>query len=77
MRIVSLHPFTTDILDYCGIGWNLVGVTHVCSMPKNSAKAKELVATKGFHIMDALSEVAYNDPIMMRGLVRKELSGGR
>jgi hypothetical protein len=27
--------------------------------------------------MDALSEVAYNDPIMMRGLVRKELSGGR
>jgi hypothetical protein len=44
---------------------------------KNSAKAKELVATKGLHIMDALSEVAYNDPIMMRGLVRKELSGGR
>jgi hypothetical protein len=33
--------------------------------------------TKGLHIMDALSEVAYNDPIMMRGLVRKELSGGR
>jgi hypothetical protein len=44
---------------------------------KNSAKAKELVVTKGLHIMDALSEVAYNDPIMMRGLVRKELSGGR
>jgi len=44
---------------------------------KNSAKAKELVATKGLHIMDALSEVAYSDPIMMRGLVRKELSGGR
>ena len=44
---------------------------------KNYAKAKELVATKGLHIMDALSEVAYNDPIMMRGLVRKELSGGR
>jgi hypothetical protein len=44
---------------------------------KNYAKAKELVATKGLHIMDALSEVAYNDPVMMRGLVRKELSGGR
>lgn len=44
---------------------------------KNSAKAKELVVTKRIHIMDALSEVAYNDPVMMRGLVRKELSGGR
>ena len=41
---------------------------------KNYAKAKEFVATKGLHIMDALSEVAYNDPVMMRGLVRKELS---
>ena len=44
---------------------------------KNYTKAKELVATKGLHIMDALSEVAYNDPVMMRSLVRKELSGGR
>ena len=44
---------------------------------KNYAKAKELVATKGMHLMDALSEVAYNDPVMMRSLIRKELSGGR
>ncbi len=44
---------------------------------KNYAKAKELVATKGMHLMDALSEVGYNDPAMMRGLVRKELTGGR
>ena len=44
---------------------------------KNYAKAKELVAAKGLHIMDALSEVAYNDPIMMRGLVRKELTSER
>jgi hypothetical protein len=44
---------------------------------KNYTKAKELVATKGLHLMDALSEVAYNDPAMMRGLVRKELTGGR
>ncbi len=44
---------------------------------KNYAKARELVATKGLHIMDALSEVAYADPAMMRFLVRKELSGGR
>ncbi len=40
---------------------------------KNYLKAKELVATKKFHIMDALSEVAYNDPVMMRGLIRKDL----
>jgi hypothetical protein len=44
---------------------------------RNYAKAKELVSTKGLHIMDALSEVAYNDPVMMRSLVRKELGGGR
>lgn len=44
---------------------------------KNYTKAKELVATKGLHLMDALSEVGYNDPAMMRGLVRKELTGGR
>jgi hypothetical protein len=40
---------------------------------KNYAKAKELVSTRRLHIMDALSEVAYNDPVMMRSLVRKEL----
>lgn len=44
---------------------------------KNYTKAKDLVAAKGIHLMDALSEVAYNDPAMMRGLVRKELTGGR
>ena len=40
---------------------------------KNYSKAKELVATKGLHIMDALSEVAYNDAMMMRTLQRKDL----
>ncbi len=40
---------------------------------KNYVKAKELAATKGLHMMDALSDVAYNDPVMMRGLARKEL----
>jgi hypothetical protein len=44
---------------------------------KNYTKAKELVVTKGLHIMDALSEVAYTDPVMMCSLARKELSGGR
>jgi len=40
---------------------------------KSYMKAKELAATKGLHMMDALSEVAYSDPVMMRGLARKEL----
>ena len=44
---------------------------------KHYAQAKELVATERLHIMDALSEVAYNDPVMMRSLVRKELTGDR
>jgi hypothetical protein len=42
---------------------------------KQYAKAKDLVATKGLHLMDALSEVGYSDPAMMRGLARKELTG--
>lgn len=42
---------------------------------KNYSKAKELVASKGLHLMDALSEVAYNDPGMMRSLQRKDLGG--
>jgi len=41
---------------------------------KNYSKAKELAKTRGLHLMDALSEVGYNDPAMMRGLVRKELN---
>ena len=40
----------------------------------NYAKAKNLVAGKGLHLMDALSEVGYNDPAMMRGLTRKTLN---
>jgi len=36
------------------------------------AKAKELVATKGLHLMDALSEIGLSDPMMMRALRRQE-----
>ena len=35
-------------------------------------KAKELVETKGLHIMDALSEIGLSDPTMMRALKRAE-----
>ncbi|THJ24972.1 MAG: hypothetical protein CAF45_003270 [Nitrospira sp. CG24E] len=41
---------------------------------QNYVRAKELASAKRIHLMDALSEVGYNDPVMMRGLVRKELS---
>ena len=41
---------------------------------KNSMKAKELAVSKGLHMMDALSEVGYNDSLMMRGLIQKDLS---
>jgi hypothetical protein len=44
---------------------------------QNYKQAKELAAAKRLHLMDALSEVAYNDPVMMRSLARKELSAGR
>lgn len=44
---------------------------------KNYAKAKDLASSKGLHLIDALSEVGYNDPAMMRGLARKELTGKR
>lgn len=44
---------------------------------KNYAKAKDLASSKGLHLMDALSEVGYSDPAMMRGLARKELTGRR
>ena len=40
----------------------------------NYTKAKELASARGLHLMDALSEVAYNDPAMMRGLSRKSLA---
>lgn len=40
------------------------------------AKAKQLVATKQLHLMDALSEVALNDPLMMRALKRLEQPAG-
>jgi len=36
------------------------------------AKAKELVQSKGMHVMDALSEVGLSDPALMRSLRRLE-----
>ncbi len=39
---------------------------------KQYAKAKEIMESKGLHIMDALSEMALNDPVLMRALRRAE-----
>lgn len=40
----------------------------------NYAKARELVVSKGLHLMDALSEVGFSDPAMMRRLARKAVN---
>ncbi len=40
-------------------------------------KAKALAESRSLHIMDALSEVGFSDPAMMRGLKRAELGGKR
>ncbi|MDE0144509.1 MAG: hypothetical protein OXL95_01420 [Nitrospira sp.] len=39
---------------------------------KQYAKAKELMESKSLHVMDALSEMALNDPVLMRALRRAE-----
>ena len=36
------------------------------------ARAKEIAATRGLHIMDALSEVGLSDPALMQALKRRE-----
>jgi iron complex transport system substrate-binding protein len=38
VRIASLQPFATDILTRCGVGLNLVAVTHLCQVPKSSGR---------------------------------------
>jgi hypothetical protein len=42
----------------------------------NSRKAKELAQTNRLHIMEALSEVGFSDPAMMRGLAQKDPGAG-
>lgn len=42
---------------------------------KQYAKAKALMATRGLHVMDALSEMALSDPLLMRALRRAEQEG--
>jgi hypothetical protein len=39
---------------------------------KQYVKAKEIMEVRGMHIMDALSEMALNDKVLMRALRRAE-----
>lgn len=39
---------------------------------KHYAKARDLMATRKLHVMDALSEVAFHDPLLMRALDKLE-----
>jgi iron complex transport system substrate-binding protein len=44
VRIVSLQPFAADIMSRFGVGWDLVGVTHLGDPPPNATHA--VVVTK-------------------------------
>ncbi len=44
---------------------------------KQYAKAKALMESQGLHIMDALSEMALNDPVLLRTLRRAEQDANR
>lgn len=39
MRIVSLQPFATDLLNRFGVGWDLVGCMHLGDVPPNAPRA--------------------------------------
>lgn len=45
MRLISLEPFVTDVLVQCGVGLDLVGMTHLCEIPKTFGAVP--VTTKG------------------------------
>jgi len=73
VRIVSLQPFATDILDRFGVGWDLVGVSHVGEPPPNATQA--VVITKPLQ-----QQVRYLDDEARRlaqGLSRYPLEVGK
>lgn len=47
MRVVSLVPFATEIIDYCGAAGRLVGISHRCERPKGAADAVDLTLSPG------------------------------
>lgn len=47
MRIVALEPFAAEILGAFGVGWNLVGTTHLEKPPENAKSVAVVTAPKG------------------------------
>ena len=56
MRIVSLQPFAADLLGAFGVGWDLVGVTHLEKPPDNAKGAVSLTAPRGEDFSDLDSD---------------------
>lgn len=85
-EFASLHGITSEqartLLDQGGIlevGEEVLSCQLVNGQPavarfnrQHYTKAKGLAASRNLHILDALSEVAFNDPAMMRALKRRE-----
>jgi iron complex transport system substrate-binding protein len=72
VRIVSLQPFATDILARFGVGVDLVGVTHLCEVPKSSSRAQVLTA----RVAKAPSLVDTDDERLAVGLGQPSLDVG-
>ncbi len=47
MRLVSLAPFATEIIDYCGAAGRLVGISHRCERPQGAPDAVDLTMSPG------------------------------
>lgn len=47
MRVASLQPFATDILTRCGIGSDLVAVSHLCEVPKSCGRPEVVSRAPG------------------------------
>jgi iron complex transport system substrate-binding protein len=54
VRVVSLVPFATELIDHCGAAGRLVGISHRCERPKGATDAVDLTLSPG-------SSVRYRD----------------
>lgn len=64
MRIASLQPFATDILTRCGVGLDLIAVTHLCDVPKSCGKVAAVTRTAA----EAFTYASQDDARLARGL---------
>ncbi len=56
MRIISLQPFAAELLGAFGVGWDLVGITHLEKPPDNAKNAVSVTAPRGESFDDLDSE---------------------